>query len=84
MMSVASANRTSGRNLSRHVLYTAVKVLHHSTNLVLIKISYTYISVGNLVDTSFSAMCELVKVMTILSYLIHFINSRYSSCSFCR
>ena len=65
MMSVASANRTSGRNLSLHVLYTAVKVLHHSTNIVLIK--YTYISVGNLVDTNVSAMCELVKAITTTS-----------------
>lgn len=65
MMSVASANRTSGRNLSLHVLYTAVKVLHHSTNIVLIK--YTYMSVGNLVDTNFSAMRELVKAITTTS-----------------
>ena len=67
MMSVASANRTSGRNLSLHVLYTAVKVLHHSTNIVLIKYTYIHVSVGNLVDTNFSAMCELVKAITTTS-----------------
>ena len=53
MMSVASANRTSGRNLSLHVHYTAVKGLHHLRNKrSAYKILVIHTSVGNLVDNS--------------------------------